>query len=990
MACLSLDSGQSCISQELELVLPASTGTVSAPSSYPYLQFSGWGLARYLRKPETGIPAGKVNVSGNAVTLTTTDSTSQFFSNWWSPGAKIYIQGSAPACPDDYCTIVEIKSATQLTIQQTLDTLSGANYRGASFGVRIRKKSITGAVNVASSFAYAWSYGPVMPLNGVADFCSKLTTTVSYAADGVTPITPVEGRMCVLQTNSYFGAAMLVLLIESTGEVRTLSDFFFSAGAAGGWRSGNAIVPYGPFSSTDPLTVYTTFADNSGGCEGCTALYKVTYNAETGKFRQWNGSKYNYSSRPSDYLTWVNLTPYAQSKGITQQIAAAIQSNPFYDSSMGTSANYAGIVGNYALFSLGFGGGQDAPCFVIRFSLADGALTQIADTLGGSSTTGRWAGCHSIQTMGVGNWVMILASLLSKHNSSAAFAGPYEVRQVSAVYKGGSWSSDTSISTGDFYTCTLGTPYESEGASGNNCLKIRITGEACSAYATSLEKQKYPCPWDSNRSMPQTIQPGDYLWTVNADRYFDGKSEKMRVISKTSLGDGAYELEVIRMATCRGVAYYDDSTRRTHGNGWTFMMSGSGLCAGNGWWIDASDASGKWYAEDSVMSGGHGTLGSGTSSDRFTMLVAGTASRYNLPLLEQFGRPSMYIQQHSISSFGGVKRTSGMDVQSYLSKGQWAAAATEQVWALDLRHYNPSSGVGGEAPSGIWNQTYSLVSGTNQIYKIDNAGVYGKILPYFAWAGPNLLKDMSGPNSSITDADEWRFCVALKAGECRTNSSVNDTFVNVPKASVSTTCVVNQHSRNYPCFTNGYWYGAWITQSDISRDDAEYLNGRRLSMGFTGPGRQYHFTNSHTTPSARWAFFGPGWVDGVRPDMLMLKLPPWPNTEQDRTRNTFVPIQVDLPSNGEYAKARIRFGYAENGPASSFFCTSRQEACVTDTQLSPFAYEQSETLTPADCQGGCSVVIPAIPGRVLYYRVERLNSGGGSVFQGPTQVRVIP
>ncbi len=73
LACLSIDSGQTCISQELELVLPTGTGTVSGPSNYPYLQFSGWGLSRYLRKPETGIPAGKVDVSGSVVTLTTTD-----------------------------------------------------------------------------------------------------------------------------------------------------------------------------------------------------------------------------------------------------------------------------------------------------------------------------------------------------------------------------------------------------------------------------------------------------------------------------------------------------------------------------------------------------------------------------------------------------------------------------------------------------------------------------------------------------------------------------------------------------------------------------------------------------------------------------------------------------------------------------------------------------------------------------------------------------
>jgi hypothetical protein len=76
------------------------------------------------------------------------------------------------------------------------------------------------------------------------------------------------------------------------------------------------------------------------------------------------------------------------------------------------------------------------------------------------------------------------------------------------------------------------------------------------------------------------------------------------------------------------------------------------------------------------------------------MLVAARHHDTNMPLFEQFGRPPMYVQQHGLSQFGGLKRTSGMDVQSYLNKGQWVAPASEQVWALDLRHYNQAPGWG--------------------------------------------------------------------------------------------------------------------------------------------------------------------------------------------------------------------------------------------------------------------------------------------------------
>lgn len=978
LACLSIDSGQSCVSGEIELPLSSGSGTASGPGVYPLLQFSGWGGARYLRRNETSTQRGTVNVSGTTVTLANVGASYNFFDTEWKEGSKIYIQDSAPTCPNSLCAIASVDNARQLTIQESPGTLSGKTYRSAAWGMRLRKKTGTGAVSINSSYTTSYSTTPAVPLGGVADFCSKLTTTVSYAADGVTPINPAQGRLCILQGPSG-GESLLVLLMEDTGEVRTLSDFFYN----GGWQ----IVPFGSSSTTDALSVYVHGYDDKGGYPKH-ALYRVQYNAEQGKFRHWPGDKYRYSSRPADYLTWTNLTPSTSGRTIEEQVAAAITTNPFYKPAMGANAGFVGIVGNHAVYSLGFGGSQDSPCFVIRFDLTTGTVAQIADTMGGFSPTGRWGGCHTVQAFGAQDWLMVGASLLNGQNSGSYMNGPFEVRGVSQVHKSGDWSTNTAIGPSDFYTCTVGNPYEAQGATGNNCLKIRVTGEPCSAYPTASEKADYPCPWDANRSMPQTLQPGDYLWVINPDRFFNGKNEKVMVVSKTGIGDGAFELEVMRMATCRGVLYFDDDSMRTHANGWAAVMCGTGLCGGNGWWLSATGST--WYPEEGSLTNAHGTFGSGLSPDRYTMLVAGTASRFSQPVPEQFGRAAMYAQQQTRSSFAGVSQQSGVDVQSYPNKGQWTAPVSEQVWALDLRHYNPSTGSGSENGAGIWNQSYALVAGTTKIYKINNPGVYGKTLPYLSWAGRFLLKDMSGPTAVITDADEWRYCVAWRAGECREGSSVNDTFVNVPRASLSTSCIVNQYAENYPCFNNGYSFGAWATQHDVSRDDPAGVNSRRLTMAFTGPGRQYQFKNLHATPSGRWAFFESGWIDGVRDDMLLVKLPPWPNTQPDGTRNGFVPIQVDLPPNEQYSKARIRFGYAENGPASSFFCTSRREACVTDSALTPFAYEQTETLTPKSCQGGCSISIPAIPGRVLYYRVERLNDNPADIFAEPMGVRVVP
>ena len=148
---------------------------------------------------------------------------------------------------------------------------------------------------------------------------------------------------------------------------------------------------------------------------------------------------------------------------------------------------------------MGFGGSQDAPCFVIRFDLSTGNLVQIADTIGGFSTSGRWAGCHTVQAFGADEWLMVSASLLNGQSTSSYMHGPFEVRAISNVYKSSTWTTNTAIDKTDFYPCTAGNPYQSKGATGSNCLKIRITGEPCSAYPTASEKADYPCHWDANR-----------------------------------------------------------------------------------------------------------------------------------------------------------------------------------------------------------------------------------------------------------------------------------------------------------------------------------------------------------------------------------------------------------------------------------------------------------------------------------------------------------
>ncbi len=95
---------------------------------------------------------------------------------------------------------------------------------------------------------------------------------------------------------------------------------------------------------------------------------------------------------------------------------------------------------------------------------------------------------------------------------------------------------------------------------------------------------------------------------------------------------------------------------------------------------------------------------------------------------------------------------------------------------------------------------------------------------------------------------------------------------------------------------------------------------------------------------------------------------------------------IQVSGNQNIQAARVRFGYSENGLPGSFYCTARQEACVTGG--SPYSFV-SESPQWQACTGGCSIQVPAIPGRVLFYAIDT-QDGSGTPIPGSVQVQVVP
>jgi hypothetical protein len=367
-----------------------------------------------------------------------------------------------------------------------------------------------------------------------------------------------------------------------------------------------------------------------------------------------------------------------------------------------------------------------------------------------------------------------------------------------------------------------------------------------------------------------------------------------------------------------------------------------------------------------------------------------------VPFEKQIGDRFATAKKMSDGSFAGVPGAIAM--QGYPSIHQVNAPLTEQVWLANYRHLNPSLGAGVEVVSTVGAVSYSLLPGTAGVYKFTsvNGGLHYKQVPVIGYAGYHLLKEVSSPTKGniITDSTPWEYCVALTAGECRSGSAAGEVYMSVPQtlARSDQNCVANWYDDNYPCVFSPPAKAGFTVQEGISKDDPNGTNWRRISMALSGYGRQFEFGTFIPDPTGTWAFTEGYWLDGMRNDLLVAKLPPWPNP-QDVTvnRTNFITQSVQIGASQNLTSARVRFGYTENGNVTDYFCTARQEACVTACSASspttPY-YFSSENQGWQPCANGCTVSVPAIPGRVLFYAVDR-QDGGGTTIPGATQIVVV-
>ncbi|HSU56765.1 MAG TPA: hypothetical protein VLT36_22090, partial [Candidatus Dormibacteraeota bacterium] len=311
--------------------------------------------------------------------------------------------------------------------------------------------------------------------------------------------------------------------------------------------------------------------------------------------------------------------------------------------------------------------------------------------------------------------------------------------------------------------------------------------------------------------------------------------------------------------------------------------------------------------------------------------------------------------------------------------------------------------------SKLWQHKYELVNGQTFTYKIsppvgeggkvifENSGSGPKWTANFdpkrrmtqAWAGFHLLRNISGPKSEISDRTPYTWCRVLKAGECTAHSTPGETFVSVPMAFIDGNCYSGSGEVTAPCLTPAGPEMAEYEQFGINEWDPYGKLWRRLTMAFDGPGRTNNYANMHGKSTGDYGFTATAWADGRRSDVMAVKLPPWPALDS-LARNNFLPLKVIVPAEAN-SDARVEFGYAEYGAdeqGEPLFCSAeRAERCAAPTSAGtkePYLWaSEHEYWVP--CSGGCTVTIPVLSGRVLYYRVQRRV--GGNVSSGPLMMK---
>ncbi|MEO8596166.1 MAG: hypothetical protein ABI759_22800 [Candidatus Solibacter sp.] len=322
---------------------------------------------------------------------------------------------------------------------------------------------------------------------------------------------------------------------------------------------------------------------------------------------------------------------------------------------------------------------------------------------------------------------------------------------------------------------------------------------------------------------------------------------------------------------------------------------------------------------------------------------------------------------------------------------------------------------GGSSPIWSWGATAGAWAAAGGDNRVSSSGYFGtmnrKLQPTWAYCGLQPLLDASsaatGDVLSDAAADSYKYCAARKGGECRSASLPGDIYVNCPnqvkRNGGSYGCMWYGQNNDIPvdiCIGNMSAYLNSIVQVGFKKNDFTGALGRSLTKGLSRYKVVDPYWHGKALGDASWVMFRAMNASGAWTDILLGKLPPYPPIDSV-VRSTFQPIPMKLnpPSGVGVNNAVVQFGYAENGPADQYYCTSRHEACVATAATIPavpFLYPSEGTgaalsgITGMPCTNGCTIAVPAISQRILYYQVLYRDAANKVVATGKLEPVTVP
>jgi hypothetical protein len=997
--CLSMNAGASCASQIQTVMFDRKNTTVTvgsfqpgSPGIDPWLFDS----SPRINRPEAATHKGSITINGSQVTQTGGD----IFSSYWTTGGQGRIRLSNVST-DDACAAPPASSGSmEATIASgfgnliTLATSPGsfAFYCAPDFAVMIRRHTPDDNTSIfihSAAYSYVSGHSGEWVDEGFDSLCSNTKQSNGYLC-----MVPIGG-----------GAAAVVWIDPATGTSNMIGPAKANGNPDGrdSWPDTQcplfAPEAYQTFDDTKPMPTWYCMAQSGN----TNVILQVTYTGSYGVSRSFSDSDSIGIGNPHandgysiafQNVAITNLTPASRRADLKSLLSAF---EPAFDQSMGC---HTGPVqqGNMLIYCYR---AQDTLGWFAVFSPGDGNPAHAGQPGGpniiaamNSWTHGaaRWSVNHSAQDYGYSGYFGYGANSM---NAGAASPGNTAVIVTthSPVPPGGSDCSQ------------WGNPMN---VTGNNCTLLQIDPNSGSyePYYWKTVPPQGQTPGELS-----TAQVGD-IWcltaTQNSCNYVNASNEVVVLIQKGDNGQWVFQRNAGRWVT---------GPKQMPGNGPKYLVAMSGATnlncydpkypsfyavgwGGNVFWDYLKDPHGMNPFIDPAYFDSHAvqrpTIAVEASQYPYSPWGGAYRVRHAANFQQLFTTPVSYVAANP--SFAGAYPAAAINAyQSHPSVSGDSASASEGQAAFDVR---PLVGkfTSPPAPPDLW----TFVSG--QLWKTtyavkdpdDIGNLNRKLLPTAASSGAHPLIDVSGPSSSISDAavDSYKYCVPRVNGECRPGSVVGEVYVNAP-AVIYPYCygagVTGQTSPlNDICIDNMPAVGQGLVQFSTLQSDPSGQFQRILVKAMSGRLKYTSgFANARPLPDNSWILYQANYLDSARREIYMAKLPPFP-TPDGVNRSSFValPLNLQPPSGLGVNNALVQFGYQEY----SGNCTTRNEAClVSAPTIGPVPFQfAGENPQGAPCSSGCTIEIPAVSQRVVYYKVIYRDASNNVRAVTSAQVIAVP